>query len=160
MSARTAYRIACALVIVDDRVALVRQTVNGTTFWSLPGGGCEGDEDFATAARRELQEETGLIATAHGRRICTCSYTNDTDNSVCQVETFVFTSVAGDLAPQDPDASIEDVAWVPLAEAITRLRALPWPMMGVPAADWVEGADKALRHWVYAIDADGQSQIG
>jgi 8-oxo-dGTP pyrophosphatase MutT (NUDIX family) len=30
--------------------------------WATPGGECDADEEFATAARRELLEETGLAA--------------------------------------------------------------------------------------------------
>lgn len=154
---RKHYNIACALVIVDGHVAMVQQVVNGITFWSLPGGGCEGNESFAQAAQRELTEETGLHATAQGQRVCSCSYTNDTDNSQCHVETFLFTSVTGELAPNDPDQSIDAATWVPLDQALAYLRGLPWPMMGIPAVTWIEATQKEDLHWTYAIDKDGKS---
>ena len=156
--ARKHYDIACALVIVDGHVAMVRQVVDGIAFWSLPGGGCESGESFAQAAQRELAEETGLSPVGAGLRICSCSYANETDNSHCHVETFLFTAVTGTLAPDDPDKSIVTATWVPLAEALDYLRRLPWPMMGIPAATWIEAAQKEDLHWTYAIDAKGQSR--
>jgi 8-oxo-dGTP pyrophosphatase MutT (NUDIX family) len=35
-------------------------TAKDYRFWILPGGGLDPDEDFATAAEREVMEETGL----------------------------------------------------------------------------------------------------
>lgn len=45
----------------DGRLLLFRfNPPGGTPFWTLPGGECDPDEDFADAARRELLEETGI----------------------------------------------------------------------------------------------------
>lgn len=154
----THYRIACALIIRDGHIAMVQQTFDGITAWSLPGGGCEGDEDFITAARREAREETGLILDGDAVHACTCVYSNAIDNSVCHVETYVFTDSRGDIAPADPDQSIEQAAWVPRDEVLKRLQNLPWPMMGKPAAAWLLAANPVPQHWEFAIDAQKKSR--
>lgn len=51
------------LVRKNDQVLLCRRTSTslGTGQWCLPAGFIEFDEDFLSAARREVAEETGLI---------------------------------------------------------------------------------------------------
>jgi 8-oxo-dGTP pyrophosphatase MutT (NUDIX family) len=44
----------------DGRILLVRQSHEGNDIWMPPGGGIEDGEDSATAAAREIFEETGL----------------------------------------------------------------------------------------------------
>ncbi|MGI8682900.1 MAG: NUDIX hydrolase [Mycobacteriales bacterium] len=56
-------RLAARVLVLDpdDRVLLLRYDdapPNGR-HWATPGGGLEADEDYATAAVRELWEETG-----------------------------------------------------------------------------------------------------
>jgi 8-oxo-dGTP pyrophosphatase MutT (NUDIX family) len=50
-------------VVRDDagRVLLIRRSDNG--FWALPAGAMELGESIAECARREILEETGLVAT-------------------------------------------------------------------------------------------------
>ena len=53
---------ATALVMNGGRLLLVRE--RGAKHWSLPGGGMKKGEDAVTAATRELDEETRLVATS------------------------------------------------------------------------------------------------
>jgi 8-oxo-dGTP diphosphatase len=51
-------RGAKALVTVADRILLVKEShADGSTFWTLPGGGLESDESPLAALHRELSEE-------------------------------------------------------------------------------------------------------
>lgn len=59
-------RTSSKLLVVDpaERVLLLDCTDPGdpsTTWWELPGGGVEEGEDAATAAVREVLEETGVV---------------------------------------------------------------------------------------------------
>jgi len=68
--ARTAYRfifrpttvgVKC-LVVCDGEFLLVRHNY-GHGAWTIPGGGVERGESFEEATKRELFEETGIVAT-------------------------------------------------------------------------------------------------
>lgn len=58
-------RRAARILLLDetDRLLLFRYAPpDRAPFWCAPGGECDPGEDFAEAARRELWEETGLVA--------------------------------------------------------------------------------------------------
>lgn len=58
-------RRAARLLVIDEleRVLLFRFTFGPRSpFWATPGGECDPGEDWADTARRELLEETGLVA--------------------------------------------------------------------------------------------------
>jgi ADP-ribose pyrophosphatase YjhB (NUDIX family) len=57
------YRRAGAVVVDGDRVLLISMQPPGESrWWHFPGGGIEAGETPEQAARRELHEETGLVA--------------------------------------------------------------------------------------------------
>lgn len=54
-------------ILPDGRIVLIRRRDNG--LWGLPGGILDWDETIATAAARELTEETGLTLITMGRLV-------------------------------------------------------------------------------------------
>jgi 8-oxo-dGTP diphosphatase len=61
-SLQDAKQAACCFIINDEGLILAVSRRNDPTMWGFPGGKIDPGEDAETAAKRELQEETGLIA--------------------------------------------------------------------------------------------------
>ncbi|MCB4823704.1 NUDIX hydrolase [Roseicella aerolata] len=58
-----ARRTSCGVLVTDGRHLLLGHATR-SALWDIPKGIAEPGEDFAAAARRELEEETGLQAPA------------------------------------------------------------------------------------------------
>jgi 8-oxo-dGTP diphosphatase len=51
---------ACAAILRDGKILMVRHQNNGRNYWTLPGGGVNEGESLEQAAIREVLEETHL----------------------------------------------------------------------------------------------------
>lgn len=123
---RTVEEVSAGGLVVDrtgqpPQAALIgRHDRRGRLLWSLPKGHLEPGESAEEAARREVEEETGirgrLLAplgtidfwfVAEGRRVHKT------------VHHYLFEAAGGTLS--DEDAEVVEVAWVPLDEVADRL---------------------------------------
>jgi len=99
------------LIIENDKILLGRRadaSLKGG-MWCLPCGFIEFDEDFLTAARREVEEETGLIADILSIISVMSNYlTPDLHTLVIVLLAQV---VGGELCPGD---DLDAVAWIAL----------------------------------------------
>ena len=136
-AARPRLRRAGRVIVLDpqDRVLLFRYD-NGPPngrHWSTPGGGLNDGEDYATAAQRELAEETGWLDVAIGAevhdRMLTMGYA---DEIVRQHERFFLARVdvgergLGEVADMHDSDGIAAWHWWTLAELDATGEAV-WP---------------------------------
>ncbi|WP_205678281.1 NUDIX hydrolase [Arthrobacter silviterrae] len=125
----TVEEISAGGVVVDQhgtglRVAIIaRINRGGRLEWCLPKGHPEGVENYAEAAVREIEEETGIAGdilaplgsidywfTVSGHRVHKT------------VHHFLLRATGGELTiDNDPDHEAVDVAWVPLSELALKL---------------------------------------
>ncbi|HEU4530286.1 MAG TPA: NUDIX hydrolase [Steroidobacteraceae bacterium] len=109
---------AVAAVNEQGEVCLLRQYRHalGRWLWELPAGKLDGGEDPFVCARRELEEETGLVATDWqplGGVISSPGVFTEV------VHLYLATGLSqGHARPED--AEVFQVVWVPLAEAVRR----------------------------------------
>ena len=115
---------ASAIVPVDDlgRVTLVRQhrvAIDECT-WEIPAGKLDGPgEDPFDAARRELEEETGLQA-AHWQKL-TCLYTTP---GFCNEKISIYLATGLSQHPAHPDADeFLRLKKIPLEDAVAQCMA-------------------------------------
>jgi 8-oxo-dGTP diphosphatase len=101
---------AGGLVLREGKVLVVHRPKYDD--WSLPKGKLDEGEDFEQAALREVREETGLRC-ALGRAVGDTTYRDNKDRDKL-VRYFEMQPDGGEFTPND---EVDEVRWVPLAEA-------------------------------------------
>ena len=103
-------------------VLISRRNAAGQLQWTLPKGGLEDGEDLEAAAIREVREETGLdsqILSKLGVVDYWFVWRPDEVRYHKYVHYYLMTYLGGDTDLHDDEA--EEVAWMPIDEALTRL---------------------------------------
>lgn len=126
-----------AVITVDDRLVLVRQSRGGTPYHLLPGGGVKRGETIAEALRREVAEETGLAVGIVRPLFISDSLSPDGTRHLVNL-TFLADVESGTLGPT-ADASILGVELVNLSD-LAELDLRP-PIGQQLASAWASGFD-------------------
>ncbi|MDI1311767.1 NUDIX hydrolase [Prosthecobacter sp.] len=92
---------------------------HGRYEWEIPEGGCPAGESTVEAARRELKEETGIVAATIVSLLSGIQLSNSTSNEVCDI--FIATGLTH-TAAQPEDTEELEVLRLPLSEAIQMAR--------------------------------------
>lgn len=107
---------ACAALIENGRILMVRLETNDRSFWTLPGGGLEEHETFEQAVIREMKEEVNLAIRiikplysethANGQEICFLVRQIDSREPILGYD------------PERPEGNqvLTGVRWMPLLE--------------------------------------------
>lgn len=130
-----------ALITKQDDVLLSLWESSVGSFWTLPGGGIEFDEQPETACIREVWEETGYNV-ALTRFLSVSTHVIPSENRVhgqhlpLQILRLLYTAdiVSGTLRPEVGGSST-DAAWIPISQLHN-----PDKTKGHRVSEWVEEA--------------------
>jgi 8-oxo-dGTP pyrophosphatase MutT (NUDIX family) len=124
----TKQAVSAGGLVFEDRpdgrwvVLISRRNAAGQLQWTLPKGGLEAGEDLEAAAIREVEEETGLRSSIR-EKLGVVDYwfvwRPDEVRYHKYVHYYLMDFLGGDTELHDDEA--EEVAWLPIAEALRRL---------------------------------------
>ncbi|MFF3734599.1 NUDIX hydrolase [Streptomyces sp. NPDC002476] len=141
-------QLVIGIIRRDDEILLVRESLgtDGEMRWSLPGGGVEDGELLHEALRRELQEETGLLA-GDPVRTAFLMHIDSEQHPSALAAAFEIDEWAGGPTPQDDD--IQQAAFFTLPDALKLLGELDSATQREPIVGYLTGAIAPGTTWLY-----------
>lgn len=136
-----------ALITKQDAVLLSLWESSIDSFWTLPGGGIEFDEQPEAACIREVWEETGYNVALTGF-LTVSTHVISAEKRVpgqylpLQILRLLYTAdiVSGSLRPE-VDGSSTDAAWIPISQLHNRIKT-----KGHRVSEWVTEALQLTPH--------------
>jgi 8-oxo-dGTP pyrophosphatase MutT (NUDIX family) len=114
---------ACGAVIKKDEKILMVFQNNG--FWGFPKGHVEENETEIETARREILEETGVIARINEKNRFEFSY-DILDKNIHKIVVLFTAEVVDDSNFKKQDAEISELRWVDISEVEKMLTFEDW----------------------------------
>lgn len=143
-------RAAHVYLVRENHLLLVEERMDdGSIFYGLPGGKALTGETFGDAAVRQVQVETGLIATdIQFVSLLEGEMLTGTRNECYAMFTRFTAHFSGEIAPTDPE--VVGVKWVPFeqVEGLVRYGPPPEceernPLIWLPTCDFIGGRARA-----------------
>ncbi len=142
------YHITSGILRQNDTILMIKQgRADETPYWFIPGGMIEQGEHIETALKREIQEETGIVATHIGNLAYIVQVISHSHQSMIFV--FDVTHFMGILTPDDPDNLIHDVQFMPTQTVIQELENVQWISMKQPLIAYLQSQAPAGTIWQY-----------
>ena len=147
--------VVAAIIRRGDDLLMVRQQGEDDPepSWFIPSGRAEPGELVHEALAREVKEETGLVIGAPGHLGWISQHALDHPmwGGVWTAFGFEVPDPGGDPLPDDPDGIVSEAAWVPISEAVRRLREVPHAPMRDPVIAYVNGTAELGSVWIWRV---------
>ena len=113
MSDQKVFCASKAVIVKDGKFLVLKQSINGQSFWDLPGGKIEFGESPEETLRRELMEEVRLEVNVHSI-LGTFHFFREKDNNQVVCITYLCTPQGDsvDITQNPGEDDITEYRWV------------------------------------------------